>query len=180
MHLDEVGRSAEMREREMQKERKEQYKKDLDEQRRVMAGFRRDKAEEDLMMLENKNNYMKELEAKEAQKHQQDRMIAINIMDENLRARNKAIQEVKEAQKKQDQELLSNMKRGFDNEQMRLENERQRKQRLINDLANSYIEQEAMKKERDRQLKELDKIYADQYKEKLLNDEKEHKKVNII
>lgn len=179
MHMDEVERLAEMKEREVQKQKKEQYKRELDDQRRVMEGFRRDGAEEDQVIFNSQATYLKQLEAKEAQKHQQDRTLAINIMDENLRARNRAVQEVREAQKKQDQALLDNMRRNNEDEKMRLELERQRRQKMTNDLVNSYNEQETLKKERDRRLRELDMIYADQYKEKLLNEEKEHQRVSI-
>lgn len=180
MHMDEVERVAGIREKELERERKELYRKGLDEQLEMRSRrFGRGGTEEDRKIFEEQMNRAKQQEANELLKQQQNKMLAINIMDENLRARRRAEEELREAQAKQDEALLANMRRNHEAEQQRLELERRSKQKRVNDLIDSYNQQEALKKEQERKLRELDRVYSDQYKERLLNEEKDHQRVRV-
>jgi hypothetical protein len=186
-HVDEVNRMVDIRE--AMRARQNMYRQELENQTREMqnrlkANKNANTEAERLLLQQHLIQYLreqigsvKESENGELQKEKQKKAIAMNIMNENARLKNRAMEEMKEIEKQEALAVIQSMKQTQEEEKIRAENERRNRLRIADTLKLSYDTQETIKKQERSKLKELDKIYCEQEKTKLMQDEQQRRQV---
>ena len=183
-HVDEVNQLAARKEKEVFKQRQEWYRRQLEDQMRENSMMAKQNMmtikEEDRRNLDGEISNLRKIGAGDEIREKKNRMMAINIMDGNLKEKQRLLSNARSVEQQRNKEYLDYINRANEDEKLRKEQERLIKQRMADELRRSYEEQEANKRKRQEQLRELDKIYSNQYNEKVMNDEKDHQKVKFF
>ncbi len=182
-HLDEVNRDAEARERQLLRERQIRYRQELEDQRAEIATR--------LMMSKNavsekeKESARKEADfanlaaERDVRKEVEKRVQAVNITDENMRNKQKVIEKSKAEEQREDAEMCENMKRVEEEERTRERTEKVNRGRIAQALKESYHVQEDLLRQKADRLRALDRVYVEQYAEKLNRDDKDRQRVPV-
>ena len=172
---------ADIKEREAARARQEYYRQELEKQtaeaRNRINESRRAEVVQEENMQKMKMGSIKTLENNEEEKEKKKRIIAINIMDENMRSKIQAVKAIKETERIETQEMMENIKRSQEQEKIKEEREKLNKARIANALKMSYDVQENIKRQEAEKEKELDKMYCERHREKLMQDDQYRQKV---
>jgi len=183
-HFDEVNKMVDIREREVMRAKQNAYRQELEGQTKErqdrLKANKNAKTEDERLLLQQQIGLFKESESGEVQKERQKKAVAMSIMNENLVLKNKAVQEMKEVERQEALAMMQSIKQTQEEEKIRAEDERKNRLRIADALKLSYNTQEAIKKREKDNLRELDKMYYEQEKSKLIQDEQQRQQVILL
>eukprot|EP01022_Parablepharisma_sp_SALTPOND_P008210 TRINITY_DN135387_c1_g1_i1.p4 TRINITY_DN135387_c1_g1~~TRINITY_DN135387_c1_g1_i1.p4 ORF type:complete len:186 (-),score=57.72 TRINITY_DN135387_c1_g1_i1:1216-1773(-) len=163
------------------KERQALYRQELENQRKeIQTRINMSKnmdSQKDKESLQKQLNFMKETADGDYLKEKQKKALAINIMDENVKLKRKVLEEAKEKEQRETLAVMERLKRIEEEEKAKIEAEKQNRIKLANALKESYNVQEDIRRQQREKLKELDKVYSEKHKERLMEEEKYRQRV---
>lgn len=167
---------VDIKERELARIRQDMYRQELDKQ--ANEAYNRANAqkyqssEHEQKMMQMQVGSLKQIERNEIEREMKKRSMAVNMMDENMRLKQKTIEDNKEAERRENMVIMDRIKKTQEEERMKIEYQKLNKVKIANALKMSYDVQEGMKKQENDKRKELDKMYSDEYQQKLIQDDK--------
>lgn len=172
---------VDIKEREAMKLRRDMYRHELEKQAQEMnnriKASKHAALEEERNLLARQLGSVRESQDTEIQSKSQKKAIAMRMMNENMKLRSMALEQTKETERRENMEMMQRIKEAQEEEKIKREIERQNRMRIADALKMAYIMQEKIKKQEDEKLKELDRMYSEKHKEKLLQDEKYRQRV---
>ncbi len=162
-HQDEVSRAAEEREREIQRERQQGYRRELEAQKAELDA--RIKRSQEAGTLEEREavqmqaDFIKKNVETEKLEQMEKRAQTGAMMRENLAERQRAEQVAKEREYRENRLILEDAARLAEEEQRKLRIQGEMKARVTNALRESYAIQESMKRQQDMREKEIDRAF---------------------
>lgn len=181
-HQDEVSRAAEEREREIQRERQQGYRRELEAQKAELDA--RIKRSQEAGTLEEREavqmqaDFIKKNVETEKLEQMEKRAQTGAMMRENLAERQRAEQVAKEREYRENRLILEDAARLAEEEQRKLRIQGEMKARVTNALRESYAIQESMKRQQDMREKEIDRAFL--AKEEQCSAENERNRQRVI
>ncbi len=179
-HLDEVNHESELRERQLMRERQLQYREELEDQRREIAERMRQGhsavSEKDKEAAKKQQNLLREAAERDAAKEQEKRAQAVTIMGENLRNKQRAVEETRTVERREVAVMNEELRRTEVEEHEREEYEKANRCKIANALKQSYNVQEGIRRQQLAKQKNLDRAYNEMYGQKLSEDDKQRQK----
>ena len=180
-HQDEVSQEAELQEKMWQKEQQKAYLQDLDQQRREIQMRSRQSLEDgsldDKVAVAIQKEMATEAAAREKKRVEDKKSRALNLMEENMREKQKADQELREQTAQEHQLVHTTLRRMQEEDEKKAAAERNVKTKLVNSLQESYAVQTSLAKRQRERERELDKLFTAQQIERTAENEKNRQKV---
>lgn len=178
-HADEANVIAELKERVNMRHRQRLYREDLEKQQRDVNEFisKYGGIKEEKEALEKQLSLMRKMEDEDLVEMQRRRDEVRAVMEENVRRKNRMQQHTNALKRQADLDELNGLKKVQEEERTSNEVELQRRMKVIDELRLSYAAQEAAKRYENEREKEMDKVYNEQYRQKLLEDDAYRQKV---
>ena len=183
-HLDEVNKEVDIREKQLTKERQNIYKQELEKQRKEIqeraAASKNVVSEFEKKAVQDQVDRLREIAAKESMKGKLKKKIEMSIMNENINIKRKNVEENKQVELYENSVMMNELKRLETEEKVKTRTEKVNKDEMANALKEAYVVQQSMKQQEKEKLKQLDKVYCEKYKEKLIEDDKDRQRVILL
>ena len=182
-HLDEANRVADFKIKQLKKEQQSLYRRALEEQRnqinsRTLAN-KSESLKKDREMVQGLNFFVSS-EDRNPLRSKQKRILETKMMEDNMMFKKQALQEAKQVEDKEKNAMAEAIKRIKEEDIKKAEIERQNKVRIVNALKESYNIQEEFKNKEKNDNKQLDRVYSERHREKLIQADMERQQVILL